>query len=58
MMHPSAPPADRSRALQQLYELQMHSKEAVINFVSCFRNQTQILSNTTINASDMPSDKE
>jgi hypothetical protein len=54
----SATPANQTRAPQQLYELQMHSKEAVINFVSCFQNQTQVLSNTTMDASDMPTDKE
>ena len=57
-MYASATPADRTRALQQLYELQMHGKEAVISFVSRFRNQIQVLSNTTVNAADMPTDKE
>jgi hypothetical protein len=57
-MNASATPADRTRALQQLYKLQMHNKEAIINFVSRFRNQIQVLSNTTTNPQDMPTDKE
>lgn len=36
----------------------MHNKEAIINFVSRFHNQIQILSNTTINTNDMPTVKE
>jgi hypothetical protein len=44
--------------LQQLYKLQMHNKEAIINFVSRFRNRIQVLSNTTTNPQDMPTDKE
>ena len=57
-IHASATPADRTRALQQLNELQMHGKEAVISFVSRFQNHIQVLSNTTVNANDMPTDKE
>jgi hypothetical protein len=57
-MNASATPADRTRALQQLYELRMHDREAIINFVSRFRSQIQVLSNTTSDTRDMPSDKE
>jgi hypothetical protein len=57
-MNASATSADRTRALQQLYEPQTQNKEAIINFVSRFRNQIQVLSNTTINPQDMPTDKE
>ena len=58
-MYASATPANRAQALQQLYEFQMHSKEAVINFGSHFRNQIQALSNTSIDASsDMPAGQE
>ena len=49
-------PADRTQAPQQLYKLQMHGKEAFSSFVSYFRNQIQVLPNTTIDASDMPTD--
>jgi hypothetical protein len=57
-MNVSATPADRTRALQQLCKLQMRNKEAIINFVSRFHNQIQVLSNATINPQDMPTDKE
>ena len=37
----------------------MHGKEAVISFISHFRNQIQVLSNTsTIDASNMHTDKK
>jgi hypothetical protein len=57
-MNASVTPADRTRALQQLHKLCMHDKEAIIKFISWFRNQTQVLSNATFKAKDMPSDKE
>ena len=54
----SATQADQSRALSQLNQLQMHDKEAIINFVSRFRNQVIVLSDTTQDPSDLLSDKQ
>ena len=57
-MYASATQADQSRALSQLNQLQMHDKEAIINFVSRFRNQVIVLSDTTQDPSDLLSDKQ